>query len=155
MRFSIYPTYHTRLQHLLILWPMAINWMLRYCFQLLTANTWADISSAGLWRLNHPLVSFFCCPPLFVQECDSSDFRRGGALERGFKRVIRDVPLGSVLIQSDGITGEPLLLQLKLPLYIRLRQQAEKTWVFLLDAQVSSVPSSGCFPAGLALTMVF
>ena len=63
---------------------------------------------------------------------------RGGALERGFRRVINDVPIGSLLVQSDSKTGEPILLQVKLPLYIRHRDQALETFVFLLDAQVGS-----------------
>lgn len=61
----------------------------------------------------------------------------GGALERGFRRVIRDVPIGSLLIQSDGTTGEPMCLQVMLPMYVRYRHLAEDAWVFLLDAQVS------------------
>ena len=44
--------------------------------------------------------------------------------------------MGSLLVQSDAKTGEPLLLQVKLPLYIRHRHTAEQTWVFVLDAQV-------------------
>ena len=61
---------------------------------------------------------------------------RGGALERGFRRVINDVPVGSLLIQSDSVSGEPLLLQVMLPLCVRFRQLAKDAWVFLLDAQV-------------------
>ena len=61
---------------------------------------------------------------------------RGGALERGFRRVINDVPIGSLLIQSDSMTGEPLMLQVMLPVCVRFRHLAENTWVFLLDAQV-------------------
>lgn len=60
----------------------------------------------------------------------------GGALERGFRRVINDVPVGSLLIQSDYMSGEPLLLQVMLPLYVRFRHLAEDAWVFLLDSQV-------------------
>lgn len=63
-------------------------------------------------------------------------FFRGGALERGFRRVINDVPIGSLLIQSDSMTGEPLMLQVMLPVCVRFRHLAENTWVFLLDAQV-------------------
>lgn len=62
---------------------------------------------------------------------------RGGALERGFRRVINDVPIGSLLIQSDAKTSEPLLLHSMLPICVRLRHLADETWVFLLDAQVS------------------
>lgn len=61
---------------------------------------------------------------------------RGGALERGFKRVFNDVPVGSLLIQSDSKSGEAMLLHVGLPFYIRLRNLAEQTYVFLLDAQV-------------------
>jgi uridine kinase len=62
---------------------------------------------------------------------------RGGALERGFRRVINNVPLGSLLVQSDTKTGEPLLLHVMLPVCIRERHTAQVTWVFLLDAQVN------------------
>ena len=65
---------------------------------------------------------------------------RGGPLEQGLRRVINDVPIGSLLIQSDAQTGEPLLLHLSLPQCVRDRKLAEETWVFLLDAQVC--PSS-------------
>ncbi|KAF7771557.1 hypothetical protein Agabi119p4_5868 [Agaricus bisporus var. burnettii] len=64
--------------------------------------------------------------------------RSGGTLERGFRRVIRDVPMGSLLIQSDAATGEPMCLQVKLPAYIRNRHTAEDTWVFILDAQIGT-----------------
>jgi uridine kinase len=60
----------------------------------------------------------------------------GGPLELGLQRVINDVPIGSLLIQSDSKTGEPLLFQVKLPTCIRERHRAVNTWVFLLDAQV-------------------
>jgi uridine kinase len=75
----------------------------------------------------------------------------GGALERGFRRVIRDVPMGSVLIQSDATTGEPMLLHLKLPLCIRNRSDAKKSWVFILDAQVcmTSLNYPGLSPRSL------
>lgn len=63
---------------------------------------------------------------------------RGGALERGFRRVINNVPTGSLLVQSDSTTGEPLLLQVKLPLCVRQRHLAEEAYVFLLDAQVGN-----------------
>lgn len=58
-------------------------------------------------------------------------------MERSFRRVIRDVPMGSLLIQSDMKTGEPLLLHSKLPNAIRFRHLAKQTNVVLLDAQVS------------------
>lgn len=49
---------------------------------------------------------------------------------------MKDVPIGSLLIQSDAQTGEPLLLHSSLPHCIRDRKLAEEAWVFLLDAQV-------------------
>jgi uracil phosphoribosyltransferase len=61
---------------------------------------------------------------------------RGGPLERGLERVISDVLMGSLLVQSDSKTREPLLLQVMLPICIRERHKAKDTWVFLLDAQV-------------------
>lgn len=63
----------------------------------------------------------------------------GGALERGFKRVINDAPVGSLLIQSDSTSGEALLLQVMLPQYVRLRHLAKQAYVFLLDAQVRAL----------------
>jgi uracil phosphoribosyltransferase len=68
--------------------------------------------------------------------CGVSILRSGGPLERGMQRVIRDVAIGSLLIQSDAKTGEPLLLHVLLPIRIRHRHLAKDTWVFLLDAQV-------------------
>ena len=59
----------------------------------------------------------------------------GGPLEQGLQRVISDVPIGSLLVQSDSKTGEPLLFHVKLPNCIRERHRAKSTWVFLLDAQ--------------------
>jgi hypothetical protein len=57
-------------------------------------------------------------------------------LERGLQRVINDVLMGSLLVQSDAKSGEPLLLHVMLPACIRERHLAKETWVFLLDAQV-------------------
>lgn len=61
----------------------------------------------------------------------------GGPLELGLRRVVRDVAIGSLLIQSDLKTGQPILLHGLLPMSIRHRHLAEETWVFVLDAQVS------------------
>jgi len=57
----------------------------------------------------------------------------------GLQRVINDVAIGSLLVQSDSKTGEPLLFQVKLPNCIREKHRAVNTWVFLLDAQVRCV----------------
>ena len=56
------------------------------------------------------------------------------------RRVIQDIRMGSLLIQSEDNTGEPLLLHLMLPNCIRQRHLAEKSFVFLLDAQVRHRP---------------
>ncbi|KAI0926135.1 hypothetical protein AcW1_008379 [Taiwanofungus camphoratus] len=72
--------------------------------------------------------------------CGVSILRSGGPLERGLRRVINDIPIGSLLIQSEAITGEPLLLHLHLPACIRDRRRAEESWIFLLDAQVHLSP---------------
>jgi len=60
----------------------------------------------------------------------------GGAFERGLRRVLRDVALGSLLIQSDPKSSEPLLLHTMVPDAVRDRNKAVNTWVLLLDAQV-------------------
>lgn len=66
----------------------------------------------------------------------------GGPLERGLRRVLNDVPIGSLLIQSDAQSGEPLLLHLSLPQCVRARHLAENTYVFLLDAQIGTAASA-------------
>lgn len=61
----------------------------------------------------------------------------GGPLQHGLQKVINDVLVGSLLIQSDSTTGEPLLLHVMLPACIRERHRATNTWVLLMDAQVN------------------
>ncbi|KAF6757225.1 uridine/cytidine kinase [Ephemerocybe angulata] len=74
--------------------------------------------------------------------CGVTIMRSGGALERGFKRVINNAPVGSLLIQSDFETGDPLLLQAMLPNYVRQRHIAEQTWVYLLDSQIGTAAAA-------------
>ncbi|KAI0777112.1 armadillo/beta-catenin/plakoglobin [Irpex lacteus] len=74
--------------------------------------------------------------------CGVSILRSGGPLERGLRRVVNNVPIGSLLIQSEANTGEPLLLHLQLPICIRERHQAQQTYVFLLDAQIGTAASA-------------
>ncbi|KAL4075085.1 uridine kinase family-domain-containing protein [Scleroderma yunnanense] len=74
--------------------------------------------------------------------CGVSILRSGGPLEKGLQRVLSDVTIGSLLVQTDGKTGEPLLLHVMLPKCIRERHFAVDTWVFLLDAQVSTGASA-------------
>ncbi|THH20741.1 hypothetical protein EW146_g696 [Bondarzewia mesenterica] len=74
--------------------------------------------------------------------CGVTILRSGGPLERGLQRVINDVPIGSLLVQSDSKTGEPILLHVMLPVCIRDRRRAENAWVFLLDAQIGTGASA-------------
>ncbi|KAI0322588.1 armadillo/beta-catenin/plakoglobin [Amylostereum chailletii] len=74
--------------------------------------------------------------------CGVSILRSGGPLEQGLRRVINDVPIGSLLVQSDPKTGEPLLFHVMLPVCIRERHRAENAWVFLLDAQIGTGASA-------------
>ena len=62
----------------------------------------------------------------------------GGPLEKGLRRVISGIRIGSLLIQSNYKTGEPLLLHIKLPFCIRDRALAEDAYVLLLDAQIGT-----------------
>ncbi|KAG8962238.1 Uridine kinase [Tulasnella sp. 425] len=68
--------------------------------------------------------------------CGVSIIRSGGPLEKGLQRVIRDVRLGCLLIQSDPVSGEPLLLYSTLPSCVRERERSKDAWVFVLDAQI-------------------
>ncbi|KAI0064778.1 armadillo/beta-catenin/plakoglobin [Artomyces pyxidatus] len=70
--------------------------------------------------------------------CGVTILRSGGPLEQGLQRVINDVAIGSLLVQSDSKTGEPLLFQVVLPACIRERHRAANAWVFLLDAQIGT-----------------
>ncbi|OCH86072.1 armadillo/beta-catenin/plakoglobin [Obba rivulosa] len=74
--------------------------------------------------------------------CGVSILRSGGPLEQGLRRVISDIRMGSLLIQSEASTGEPLLLHLLLPTCIRDRKTAQDTWVFLLDAQIGTAAAA-------------
>lgn len=79
--------------------------------------------------------------------CGVSIIRSGGPLEKGLQRVIRDVRLGCLLIQSDPVSGEPLLLYSTLPSCVRERERSKDAWVFVLDAQVRSDHVSQDMPA--------
>lgn len=62
---------------------------------------------------------------------------RGGPFVKGLRRVIRDVQIGSLLIQSDNQTGEPLLFHTSLPHCVKSKEAAETT-VLVMDAQIST-----------------
>lgn len=71
--------------------------------------------------------------------CGVSILRSGASLEKGLRRVVRDVPVGSVLIQSDAKTGEPLLYQVSLPEVLTTSiESAAKSTVLLLDSQIGT-----------------
>ena len=55
---------------------------------------------------------------------------------------MHNVAIGSLLIQSEPKTGEPLLLHLALPQRVRERALAPQTFVFLLDAQIGTAASA-------------
>ncbi|KAF8591140.1 armadillo/beta-catenin/plakoglobin [Ramaria rubella] len=94
-------------------------------FQSRTVRTPTDATTQGK-ELNTPAL------------CGVSIIRSGGPLECGLRRVIRDVALGSLLIQTDPESGEPMLLHLMLPSCIKLRHLAQSSWVLLLDAQAAA-----------------
>ncbi|BGP49578.1 Uridine kinase [Rhodotorula kratochvilovae] len=71
--------------------------------------------------------------------CGVSILRSGASLEKGLRRVVQDVPVGSVLIQSDAATGEPLLYQVALPQSLTASaESAAKSYVLLLDSQIGT-----------------
>lgn len=83
------------------------------------------------------------CPPLLslgaIQDIVGvSILRSGGPFSQGLRRVIRDVPIGALLIQSHPRTGEPLLLSCKLPHQLRSPKTSTTTQVFLLDSQMGT-----------------
>ncbi|KAK4049872.1 Uridine kinase [Microbotryomycetes sp. JL221] len=71
--------------------------------------------------------------------CGVSILRSGASLEKGLRRVVRDVPLGSMLIQSDAESGEPFLYQLNLPQVVTAStESASRTYVLLLDSTIGT-----------------
>lgn len=93
-------------------------------------------------RIETPLDLVYAGAELDVPEghlCGVSILRSGASLEKGLRRVVRDVPVGSVLIQSDTKTGEPLLYQVSLPEILTTSfESAEKSTVLLLDSQIGT-----------------
>ncbi|TNY18640.1 uridine kinase family-domain-containing protein [Rhodotorula diobovata] len=71
--------------------------------------------------------------------CGVSILRSGASLEKGLRRVVEDVPVGSVLVQSDASRGEPLLYQVALPQCLTAsRDSAAQSYVLLLDSQIGT-----------------
>lgn len=52
--------------------------------------------------------------------------------------MVQDVLLGSLLIQQDDESGEPLLYHTKLPSCLKQRASAAETFVLLSDSQVGT-----------------
>lgn len=67
-----------------------------------------------------------------------SILRSGLPFSQGLRRVIRDVPIGGILIQSDPKTGEPLLLKSDLPHCVRSRETNGDVRCLLLDSQMGT-----------------
>ncbi|WWD19289.1 uridine kinase [Kwoniella shandongensis] len=67
-----------------------------------------------------------------------SILRSGGPFSHGLRRVIRDVPIGGMLIQSDPKTGEPLLLKSDLPHSVKSTETSGDVKVLLLDSQMGT-----------------
>lgn len=67
-----------------------------------------------------------------------SILRSGLPFSQGLRRVIRDVPIGGILIQSDPKTGEPLLLKSDLPHCVRSRETNGDVWCLLLDSHMGT-----------------
>jgi uridine kinase len=71
--------------------------------------------------------------------CGVSILRSGAPLEQGLRRAVRDVPIGSILIQSDTTTGEPLLFHLSLPSCLtKSTLSAQNSYVLLMDSQIGT-----------------
>ncbi|KAI9099946.1 uridine kinase [Phlyctochytrium arcticum] len=66
------------------------------------------------------------------QVCGVSVIRAGATMERGLRSVVKDIPIGKMLIQTEGATGEPQLHYCKLPSDISSR------YVLLSDAQIAT-----------------
>lgn len=64
--------------------------------------------------------------------CSVSIVRAGVTMESALRSVVKDIPIGKILIQTDPGTGEPMLHFCKLPIDIAER------WVLLTDATIAT-----------------
>ncbi|KAI8818539.1 uridine-cytidine kinase 1-like 1 [Fimicolochytrium jonesii] len=64
--------------------------------------------------------------------CAVSVVRSGVTMERGLRSVVKDIPIGKILIQTEPSTGEPQLHYCKLPEDIASR------YVLISDAQIAT-----------------
>ncbi|CAE7094112.1 unnamed protein product [Rhizoctonia solani] len=98
-------------------------------FQNVTVHTPTGVVADGKdIRMDNPIR----------QICSVTIVRAGGMLEMGLRRVMRDIAIGSLLIQSDPSSGEPMLLHSMLPSVVQRREESGDAWVFLLDAQIGT-----------------
>ena len=73
-----------------------------------------------------------------TQLCGVSILRSGQCFEKGLRRVLQDVILGSLLIQQDDESGEPLNFHTALPPILKKRQSASEAYVLLCDSQIGT-----------------
>ncbi|KAI8911227.1 uridine-cytidine kinase-like 1-like protein [Powellomyces hirtus] len=64
--------------------------------------------------------------------CGVSVIRSGATMEQGLRSVVKDIPIGKMLIQTDQSTGEPQLHYCKLP------NDVSSRYVLLSDAQIAT-----------------
>ncbi|KAL1922355.1 uncharacterized protein VTP21DRAFT_9894 [Calcarisporiella thermophila] len=64
--------------------------------------------------------------------CGVSILRAGGTMEAGLRRVIKDAPIGKILIQTDPSSGEPQLHFCKLP------HDIAENYVLIMDATIGT-----------------
>ncbi|KAI9598087.1 uridine kinase [Syncephalis fuscata] len=79
-----------------------------------------------------PINQPFAGEQAYTKLCGVSIVRAGLPMEVSLRKVVKDVPLGRMLIQSDSKTGEPQLHHLILPSNIGDR------YVFLMDATIAT-----------------
>lgn len=70
--------------------------------------------------------------------CGVSVLRSGAILEAPLRRAFPALALGSLLIQSSDSNYRPLLYSVSLPSFVRKRETAQHTYVFLTEAQIGT-----------------
>ncbi|KAJ3281745.1 Uridine-cytidine kinase-like 1 [Borealophlyctis nickersoniae] len=64
--------------------------------------------------------------------CGVSIIRAGATMEQGLRTVVKDIPIGKILIQTDPSTGEPQLH------YCKLMADIKDRYVLISDAQIAT-----------------
>ncbi|KAI3626351.1 hypothetical protein CBS9595_001712 [Malassezia furfur] len=70
--------------------------------------------------------------------CGVSILRSGAILEAPLRRALPAIALGSLLIQSSDTNYRPLLYSVSLPSFVKQRDTAQHTYVFLTEAQIGT-----------------